>query len=398
MTATTDASLTGTLDVAIIGAGPLGLATALALQTAGRSPTLIDARAADAPLRDARVLALSHGSRMLLEKLGAWPAAQATPITRIHVSQRGALGRTLMQADDYGLPALGYVLPAQALVETLLHACGQRGIAIRHGIAVQDVEANEDQVLLLGEADAQDAIGSAPVSAPVCAKLALSCEGAVDKDAGRSFERDYDQHALLCRVRPLVPHNGQAWERFTPDGPIALLPLGQDYSVVWTLPGARVDALYALDDDALREALQAAFGPAVRLGAVSERARYPLGLRVRRDAVGKRMAWLGNAAQTLHPVAGQGFNLALRDAWELADTLRGATDPGDPALLTRYARGRLLDRAGTIGFTDSLVRIFSTPNPLLTHARGAALLALDILPPLRHFVAKRMLFGARAWP
>lgn len=391
MAATTEASTAATLDVAIIGAGPLGLATALALQAAGREPTLIDARAAATPLRDARVLALSHGSRMLLEKLGAWPATQATPISRIHVSQRGALGRTLMQADDYGLPALGYVLPAQALVETLLQACGQRGIAIRHGIAVQGVEANEDRALLLGET------GTAH-SVPVAAKLALSCEGAIDKDAGRSFERDYDQHALLCRVRPLAPHGGLAWERFTPDGPIALLPLGHDYSVVWTLPGARVDALYALDDAALRDALQLAFGPAVRFGAVSERARYPLGLRVRRDSVGKRMAWLGNAAQTLHPVAGQGFNLALRDAWELADTLRGAADPGDPVLLARYARGRLLDRAGTIGFTDSLVRIFSTPNPLLTHVRGAALLALDIVPPLRHFVAKRMLFGARAWP
>ncbi len=121
-------------------------------------------------------------------------------------------------------------------------------------------------------------------------------------------------------------------------------------------------------------------------------------MNLRRTTVGERTVWLGNAAQTLHPVAGQGFNLGLRDVWELAQTLRGCTDPGSTEVLTRHARNRRADRWGTAGFTDGLVRLFSNDNSLLGHARGAGLLALDMLPPLRHFVAKRMIFGARAWP
>src|SRR5574338_74238 len=198
---------------------------------------------------------------------------------------------------------------------------------------------------------------------------------------------------------PASGHGNVAWERFTPAGPVALLPCDQRYAVVHTAPPQEAETLLALSDGAYLERLTEHFGGRVRFTAVSRRHRYPLGLRYRRDPVGARTVWLGNAAQTLHPVAGQGFNLALRDVWALAELLRRhGGDPGDAALLTRYGAERRLDRLGTIGFTNSLVRLFSNDNPLLRHARGTGLLALDLFPPLRHFLAKRMMFGARAWP
>jgi 2-octaprenyl-6-methoxyphenol hydroxylase len=166
---------------------------------------------------------------------------------------------------------------------------------------------------------------------------------------------------------------------------------------VLTCPTADSERIATLNDAGFLALLQERFGPRVTLSSVGPRLVYPLGLRVRRNPVGERAVWIGNAAQTLHPVAGQGFNLALRDIMELADTLTDAVDPGDAALLARYAARRRLDRTGTVGFTDSLVRLFSNAIPPLLHARGVGLLALDLLPPVRGFLARRMMFGARGW-
>ncbi|GAA5178863.1 UbiH/UbiF/VisC/COQ6 family ubiquinone biosynthesis hydroxylase [Niveibacterium umoris] len=383
-----DQSNTRNTEVLIVGAGPVGLALALALHRRGRSVRLADARPAGAGARDARVLALSHGTRQTLERLNAWPAIGPTPIETIHVSQRGALGRTRMQASEYGVPALGYVTPASLLYAQLKAAVDARGIEVRHDANVTALEATGDCI------EAQLSDGSS-----LAAQLVACCEGVIQGSAESDIRsRDYGQHAIILRARLAAPHGGVAYERFTPEGPLALLPLGEDYSVVWTMPAAAADARMDLPEPAFRGALQAAFGDRVRFVETLERVRFPLGLRVRNNPVGPRTVWLGNAAQTLHPVAGQGFNLALRDVWALTETLTDVADPGDGAALARYTRARLLDRRSTIGFTDSLVRLFSNDDPLLSHARGAGLLALDLLPPLRHFVAKRMLFGARAWP
>jgi 2-octaprenyl-6-methoxyphenol hydroxylase len=154
----------------------------------------------------------------------------------------------------------------------------------------------------------------------------------------------------------------------------------------------------ALDDVAFLALLQQRFGTRHRFTAVGPRTAYQLGLRYRQDPVAERQVWLGNAAQTLHPVAGQSFNLALRDIWELAQALSGVADPGAPEVLAAYARGRQADRRGAIGFTDLLIDSFASEFAPLKHARGAGLLALDLLPALRSFVAKRMIYGARAWP
>ncbi|GAB4060263.1 FAD-dependent monooxygenase [Uliginosibacterium sediminicola] len=377
--------------VLIIGAGPLGLAAALRLAAQGQQVRVLDARLADEAHADSRILALSHGSRQLLETLGAWPAEHATSIETIHVSQRGALGRTALNTRDYGLPALGYVLPAGALVRALTQAASQAGIRIDYDSRVEAHNATAQAITLRCSNRAGEA-------RTLSAQLAVYCEGRIDDDAG-SLSRDYDQHALLLRATPEHAHGHVAWERFTPDGPIALLPLGRDYAVVWTLAPAQLAATKALPEAELIARLHSAFGKDMRFTRISERSSYPLGLRIRRSPIESRVVWLGNSAQTLHPVAGQGFNLGLRDVWELAESLRGQQhDAGTASALRAYARRRSADRWGAAAFTHSLVQIFSNDNPLLTHARGAGLLALDLFPPLRHFVAKRMIFGARAWP
>ncbi|MDB5799621.1 MAG: 2-octaprenyl-6-methoxyphenyl hydroxylase [Rhodocyclales bacterium] len=386
-----------TQPVLIIGAGPIGLAAALRLSAQGHAVRILDARRADAAQHDARVLALSHGSRQLLEALGAWPAAAATPIETIHISQRGAFGRTELRQAEYGLPALGYVIPATALVSKMSQRIAAQGLQIEFDARVESLAAAPEQISLSLRNNAGEMRN-------VCGSLAVCCEGQITPAAseGRTNDsivsRDYDQHALLLRVTPVHPHRNLARERFTPDGPIALLPLGNDYAVVWTVSPDQLAALNALSDETLLVRLHAAFGGNVKFANLRDRNSYPLVMRLRRATVSARTVWLGNAAQTLHPVAGQGFNLGLRDVWDLAETLRACADPGAADVLARHARSRRADRWGTAGFTDGLVRLFSNDNPLLSHARGAGLLALDMLPPLRHFVAKRMMFGARAWP
>jgi 2-octaprenyl-6-methoxyphenol hydroxylase len=357
--------------VLIIGGGPAGMALALALHRGGVMSRIVDARPRGAAKADARILALSHGSRLSLETLGlgVWRDIPHTPITTIHISHQGGLGRTMIRAAEEQVPALGYVLSAGDLAAALDAAVSAANIAY------------------------QD---NTPTPEHTDALLTVHAEGRIE-DAEEIRKRDYGQHAVICMAQADTPHRGIAWERFTPQGPVALLPCKDAYAVVLTCPTVDSERIAALSDADFLALLQQRFGPRVMLSSVGPRLVYPLGLRVRRNPVAGRAVWIGNAAQTLHPVAGQGFNLALRDIMELADTLTDAVDPGDAALLARYDARRRLDRAGTVGFTDSLVRLFSNTIPPLLHARGAVLLALDLFPPVRGFLARRMMFGARGW-
>jgi 2-octaprenyl-6-methoxyphenol hydroxylase len=357
-----------TAAVAIVGGGPAGMALALALHRQGIAAEILDARARGAARHDKRILALSHGSRQILEALGVWTAIPNTPITTIHVSHQGGLGRTRITAEDEGVPALGHVLAAGDLAASLDTALAKADIPFRDNTRV-------------------DARPDAP--------LTVWAEGAIDAEA--AVVRDYGQHAVICTAAADEPHAGRAWERFTPEGPVAALPWKDDYAIVLTCTASEAETVAAMDDTAFLATLQRRFGCRVRFTSTGGRVVFPLGLRYRKSAVAERQVWIGNAAQTLHPVAGQGFNLALRDIFELARTLADADDPGAPQLLARYAEARKLDRNATVGFTDALVRTFSNDNPLISHGRGAGLLALDLFPPARHFVARRMMFGARGW-
>jgi 2-octaprenyl-6-methoxyphenol hydroxylase len=316
----------------------------------------------------------------MLDWLGVWSELAATPIETIHISQRGGFGRTLLRAAELELPALGWVLPAAELIAALDTAVTRAGIVYRESTKVGAGDAPKEVPL-------RDTAGFA---------LSAFAEGAVDP--GSASARDYGQHAVLCSAGVAAPHRNVAWERFTSEGPLALLPLGDAYSVVLTCADEIVDEVKSLDDAAFLALLQKRFGGRHEFTAVTPRLAYPLGLRYRKQPVAGRQVWLGNAAQTLHPVAGQGFNLALRDIWELAQHAGAAADPGAAEVLAAYAQGRQADRRGAIAFTDLLIDGFGSDFAPLKHARGAALVALDVLPPLRAFVAKRMIYGARAWP
>ena len=388
-------------DILIAGGGPVGSALALALEGCGHSVVLAEARGAEAyaaahsdtaataakVTRDARALALSHASRLILERLHAWTGLAATPIETIHISQRGGFGRTLIRADDCALPALGYVVNYDDLQQGLLAApCSARRL---HGARVTSFDGSTATV--------QTDQGMLAISP----RLTVFADGARVSDAGEEadYSKDYGQTAVVAWVKSAQAHGGRAWERFTPEGPLALLPHGAGYALVWTTSPDRSAQLCALDTPAFLAQLQLAFGD--RLGAFTEageRSAFPLALRYRREEVRAHSIAIGNAAQTLHPVAGQGFNLGLRDAWELARLAREAREPGSDAFIHAYRRARLLDRRAGIRFTDSLVGLFSNSDALLRLGRGAGLLALDLLPFARRFVARRMIYGARALP
>ena len=408
-------------DLLIVGAGPVGLALALALRGSGLRILLADARSAATIAADPRVLALSHGTRTTLEAFGVWEAlaADTTPITRIHVSQQGGFGRTLITAEEHALDAVGYVTSAGRLAAVLRHAVEVAGIAIIDATRVDTLPAAKPETdsgrttlaantvgdrirVALTSASASPARDKAPLprrTSTCSARLVARAEGGLsDREPGVTHH-DYGQHALIAHVLAEGAPTGQAFERFTAEGPVALLPYHDGYALVHVGPPQRVAEWLKQSESSYLAELQGIVGSRLRLRSVRDRIAYPLGLRYRNAITATRTVWLGNAAQTLHPVAGQGFNLALRDVHALAHTLlRNVSDPGDAALLATYVRARRLDRAGTIRFTDGLIRVFGNDFAPLRHARGAGLLALDLIAPMRSFVARRMMFGARAWP
>jgi len=346
----------GEIDVLIRGAGPVGCVAALALRDFHEVRLLESGASAPA----FRPIVLSYASRLILERVGAWDSLAATVIETIHVSQAGAFGRTVLSAADAGVPALGYVVEYAHLLGTLRQLS-------RPLITTED-----------------------PPARCVVHAEGMSADAAVKR---------YAQDALVALVEMSPPARSVAFERFTREGPLALLPFAGRYALVWSLPPEKAQALAAAPPGEFLRALNAAAGtrPGRVLG-VEARAVQPISLRVRDARIGERSVYIGNAAQTLHPVAGQGLNLGLRDAWELAQIMRSAPDPGDGAPLARFAARRRLDAGATIRATDLLAGIFLGVNPLAAMARGAALTALDLFPAPRRFFARRMIFGPSALP
>ena len=387
----TDATTALETDILIIGAGPVGMTLALALterRDSGRV-LLVDSKPRGSFVNDPRALALSHGTRQLLESLHAWNATAGTPICDIHVSQSGGFGRTVITREEQGVEALGYVMRYRDLAAGLDKRL--RADSVLDGCAVVATDIGAESAIVT--------IYRNGIEQPIRARLVVHAEGTPANAADVSV-RDYHQHAVLAEVRPEPAHSHRAWERFTPDGPLALLPLGEEYSVVFTVPPEKADVLMQMNDIAFLAALQQQFGTRLRFTATSSRARYPLALRLRKNLCSSREVWIGNAAQTLHPVSGQGFNLGIRDAWELAEVLlaKNTADAGELPALESYSRGRQFDRHGSAAFTDGIVRAFSNDLGPLRIARGLGLLALDLCPPARRFVSGRMIWGARAWP
>ena len=392
-------------DLVIVGAGPVGATLALAFADDGLDAVALDARPAGAPGRGDRSLALSHGARLILERLGIWSAVAATrdavtPITAIDISQRGGFGRVRLDALEQGLPALGYVVSYRALQAALDAALGRAGNRVVYGARVTAIRTTPSYAAV--------DVTQAGAGLELSARLVAVADGGGELISGlKRHHHDYGQVAVVGKLAPREPHGGVAFERFTPEGPVALLPEGEQYGFVWTTTPAQSETLLALPDAQFLEALEQRFGlhAAARnaqprtqpagFERVTDRRAFPLRLEYADRVVGQRVVLLGDAAQALHPVAGQGFNLGMRDAYELAQELlatpRDAIGARDR--LATYARRRRADRAAGIAFTHGLLGIFGSDAPLLRWPRGLALTMLDALPAVKRAFARAMTFG-----
>lgn len=372
--------------IAICGAGPVGQALALMLHQQGMAAAdivLFDAKSSEQANQDARSIALSYGSDQLLSKLHARPQ-RTTAITEIHVSRRRHFGRSFLTATDYQLPALGYVVRYGDIVSPLEQALSVAGITTHRPVQVVNIEDGDQ----FASVHLQD--GSVHT-----AEFVIQAEGGTFADQEqRQQHHDYQQTALIAHVIADRPIAHRAFERFTDQGPIALLPQDDGYSLVWCMRPETVSNILALNDVAFLQALQQAFGE--RLGqftAVSKRVSYPLGLNAQAQA-GLRSVRIGNAAQTLHPVAGQGLNLGLRDAHCLAQCL--SRDFSSQALQT-FLHQRKADRQTTIKLTDTMAKMFasSEDGSLMQGLFGLGLSAVDLLPVAKKALAEQMMFGWR---
>jgi 2-octaprenyl-6-methoxyphenol hydroxylase len=390
-----------TYDVAIVGGGMVGATLAVALAPLNLRVALIEAiphNAAAQPSFDERTTALSNGSRRILETIGVWSAldALATPIAKIHVSDQGRFGFARIDASEQGLRAMGYVVPNRALGSALWSRLSSAAIKVFCPAEVSGLAATDEAVKIeIAEAGAKIAID---------AKLIVAADGAqsvVRSAFGVAAEvRDYSQTAVITTVLPQRFHDNVAYERFTPEGPLALLPLdGGRCTLVLTLSKDAAQSALAWSDQEFLAEVQRRFG--FRLGRflkVGRRVPYPLSLTQSDRTSAPRCVIIGNAAQGLHPVAGMGFNLGLRDAASLAELIAenarndsdkgGNADPGNAQLLREYDAWRRADRGGVIAFTDGLVRLFSNPLSAVARLRNLGLLAFDLLPPAKSALSR----------
>ena len=382
------------VDILIAGGGPVGATLALALRASGLTVMVLEARSHFSHRADPRTLALSYGSRLILQRLGIWQSLpQPAVIETIHISHKGGLGRSVLSAAAEKVPALGYVVNYAALNEALHAALTHSQIHYITGARVTQVRSVQSYAV----ADFEHNGALHQVTARLLA-LADGGRNLSDIPGVKQHVRDYGQSAVIAHVKTELAQCNVAYERFTPEGPVALLPSGDGYALVWTTAPEKVPDMLQWDDATFLAKLHAHFGD--RLGAFTQtgpRASFPLTLRYSKPVAGPRIVLLGNAAQMLHPVAGQGFNLGLRDAWELSvEILRTVPGQiGSAAMLSNYSQSRKPDTQGGILFTDALVRTFSNDSLALQHARGAALMALDMLPPVKRFIVRKMLYGAR---
>lgn len=391
-------------EVIIAGGGLVGASLACALATAGVQVAVIEPFAPEAdaqPSFDDRQIALAPATRRIFEALGLWPAiaVEATPIREIHVSDRGGFGITRMSAAEEGLDALGHILPSRRLGGVLFQRLrSQPEITLYCPAKAHDVTTDAAAATVRIE------YGEGVQS--LSAQLLAVCDGArsrIRERLGiRLREHSYQQVAVIANVTPERNPGGRAYERFLPGGPLGVLPAaGGRCAVIWTVPVDEADAVLKLDEPEFLARLQEQFG--YRLGrflAAGKRSAYPLAALAAERCAAQRALVIGNAAHTLHPVAGQGFNLALRDVAVLAelvaDTLAVGGDPGAPQLLERYQRLRRVDYRRTLAFTDGVVRIFSNRLPGLTLARNFGLLFLELFPGSRQLLMRQAM-GRSGW-
>ncbi len=381
-------------DVAIVGGGLVGASLALALAGGALRVLLIESVTPDSsaqPSFDERTTALGNASRRIFQGLGIWDdlAGEAAAIRTIHVSEAGRFGSARLRAREQGVESFGHVIPNRVIGGALW-----RGLQRATGVTVR-VPARVAAVEIASDGAALTVLAADGAQETVSARLLVAADGAnsaVRAAAGIDAEvEDYAQVALTAVVETDRPQDGTAYERFTSTGPVAVLPLhGGGYGTVWACEPARATELLALDDAAYLSALQERFGwRAGRFLRAGRRASYPLRLSRAAETVGIRTVLVGNAAQGLHPIAGQGFNLGLRDAAMLAERILACPDdPGAQHVLREYSRARALDRGGVVRFTDSLVKLFASRLPGASLVRNLGLVAFDLSPPAKRALAR----------
>lgn len=402
-------------DLVIIGGGMVG--ASLALSLAGQPLRVALVEAAPLPVQtaqgrgdtpppsyDDRAIALSFGARRIFEGMGLWAAIapHATAIDHIHVSDQGRFGFTRLHAAQEGVEALGYVVTARQLGVQLLDAlqqCSNLTLMSPATVTGLDLDAAAAMVTVTHADGGTQSLTST---------LVVAADGGSSQVrhllAIRTAERDYQQTAIIANITPEKPHRHIAYERFTRHGPLALLPMPDNRcAMVWTRAPDDAERLLQAGDDEFLAELQACFGRRLgRLLTVGKRHSYPLQLIQAQEQVRPRLALIGNAAHTLHPIAGQGFNLGLRDVATLAqilvDARRAGQDPGSLETLEGYARWRQRDHQQVIGFTNTLVQTFSNRLPPLALLRNLGLIAADILPPIKHSIARHSMGMAGKLP
>jgi 2-octaprenyl-6-methoxyphenol hydroxylase len=427
------------VDVAIVGGGMVGASLALGLQDLGIDVLLMEGTAPDSSAQssfDERTTALGNASRRIFEGLGVWTdiAPQAAPIRTIHVSDAGRFGFARLRAEEQGIDAFGYVVANRVIGAALWRKLtSSKGIVLR-------VPARPEGIVISADGVQFTVVSDAGVRERVSARLVVAADGAhssVRAAAGIEAEvEDYDQIAIVANVAADHPHDGTAYERFTPSGPLAVLPLYDgSYGVIWSCRPQDAAEVLLLDDDSYLRQLQTRFGwRAGRFVRTGRRASYPLKLARAATTTATRTVLIGNAAQALHPVAGQGFNLGLRDAAMLAEVIANAgggvpgaalpgavqagaaqsegahaesaharvdlargshapggaarIDVGTPDLIRRFAEWRASDRAGVVRFTDGLVKLFGDTRPGMGLLRNLGLLMFDLAPPAKSALAR----------
>ncbi len=382
-------------DVIIVGGGMVGASLAVALAALPLRIAVIEAfdprqRGVPQPSYDDRSTAIANGSQQILETIGVWAnmARDATAIFDIHISDRGHFGISRISAEEENVPALGYVVPNRAIGRSLWAALESCNNIRMFCPARLESLVNEGD---LAQVEVTDEDGN---SIKLQGRLVAAADGAqsmVRKLLGiDATVRDYGQTAIISNVSTEKPHRNVAYERFTANGPMAVLPMTEGRSaLVWTVPSEQAEEILRMSDRQILDRLQELFG--YRLGywkKIGSRVSYPLSMTKSKEQTRHRVAIIGNAAHGLHPIAGQGFNLSLRDVAGLAEVIASADDPGDPRALEKYRHWRASDQAKVMSFTDALVRVFGNPLSSVGAARNIGLLMFDLLPGGKSLLAR----------